>query len=339
MQPIEWFQRSMFCLVLLSGLTASSGEASAADNSSGTAQGTRWGGDYLPNLEVQDQDGKTFRFYDDLIKDKLVVINFIFTTCTDICPLTTARLALVQEKLGDVVGRDIFMYSITVDPEHDGPAELKRHAEAFHVGPGWRFLTGKPEDIAQIRAKLGERSKVLSEHRHEMLLGNAGTGQWERDSAFGDLDRVAFNIRSLDPKWRRQSHMPVSGEGHGSTFEVKNNPGEALFAKVCAACHTVGKGDRVGPDLNGVSVRRERGWLTNFIRAPDRMLAERDPIAVQLAAKYKGVQMPNLGISDQDAGDLVAYINARSYAADAENNPVSAASAAAHHDHHHHHKH
>ena len=95
-----------------------------------SAQNERWGKDYLPNLPVVDQDGKSYRFYDDLIKGKRVIINFFFTTCTDICPLTTARMAVLQEKLGDSVGRDVEMYSITIDPEHDSPPVLKRYAEA-----------------------------------------------------------------------------------------------------------------------------------------------------------------------------------------------------------------
>src|SRR5258706_7136339 len=143
-----------------------------------STQDARWGKEYLPNVPVVDQDGNTFRFYDDLVKGKKVIINFIFTTCTDVCPLTTARLAVLQEKLADSVGLDYFMYSITLDPEHDTPEQLKRHTEAFHVKPGWRFLTGNPRDIAEIRYKLGERSRVLTEHRHELLLGNDAYGEW-----------------------------------------------------------------------------------------------------------------------------------------------------------------
>src|SRR5262245_52473592 len=117
------------------------------------AQGGRWGKDYFPNLPVVTQDGKTLRFYDDLIKGKIVVISFIFTSCKDICPITTARLAQVEEKLGESMGRDVFIYSMTVDPANDSPERLKKYAEAFHTGPGWTFLTGKMEDIRTINGK------------------------------------------------------------------------------------------------------------------------------------------------------------------------------------------
>ena len=320
--------RTIAYLTMLAAAVVSSCAAIAADGFSNSSQGARWGKDYLPNVKVQDQNGKTFRFYDDLIKDKLVVINFIYTSCTDICPLTTARLAQVQEKLGDIIGRDIFMYSITIDPENDTPAALKRHADAFHVGPGWQFLTGKPKDIAAIRNKLGERSRALSEHRHEILLGNAMTGEWSRDSAFGDLERVAFNIRSLDSKWRDVARPSAAGAADATEILLSNNPGEALFTKACAGCHTVGKGDRVGPDLLGVSSRRERAWLARFIATPDKLRAEHDPIALALMAKYTGVRMPNLQLSEADAGDLIIFLEMQSYAVSLGN------SAAAHqHDH------
>jgi protein SCO1/2 len=86
---------------------------------------TRWGPDYFPNVELTTQDGATVHFYDDLLKGKMVVIELIYTHCVDACPLETARLAQVQRLLGDRVGKEIFFYSISIDPEHDTPAELK----------------------------------------------------------------------------------------------------------------------------------------------------------------------------------------------------------------------
>ena len=316
------------CLVLALAFVAVQ-NAMAHDDAQGHS--TRWGKNYLPNVEVFDQDGKSFHFYDDLIAGKMVVINFIYTTCTDICPLTTARLAVVQERLGDIVGRDVHMYSITIDPERDDVKALKRHADAFGVKPGWKFLTGRPEDIYQIRQKLGERSKIKAEHRHELLLGNAATGEWGRDSAFGDPESVVTNIRSMDPKWRNEVHEIAKQDQLAELKEVKDTPGEGLFIKACAACHTVGKGDRVGPDLNGVAARRGRDWLSKFITRPDKMFAQNDPIALALAEKFPGTRMPNLQITENDATDLIAYLEARTYAANAD--PEAAAAHAKQHKH------
>jgi protein SCO1/2 len=88
--------------------------------------------------------------------------------------------------------------------------------------------------------------------------------------------------------------------------------GEYLFATRCAACHTLGGGDYVGPDLQGVTAVRDRAWLSRFIKTPDRMLAEKDPTALALMAKYKQLPMPNLSLGDGDVAALIAYLDAQS---------------------------
>ena len=93
------------------------------------------GASYFPNTPLVNQDGKQVRFFDDLIKDKVVAINFIFTGCSDSCPVETARLRQVQKILGDRVGKDIFLYSISIDPYNDTPATLKRYAESSASAP------------------------------------------------------------------------------------------------------------------------------------------------------------------------------------------------------------
>jgi protein SCO1 len=271
------------------------------------AQASRWGKSYFPDAKVVTQDGKTLQFYDDLIKDKIFVISFLFTSCKDVCPLATSRLAELQDKLGDSMGRDIFFYSISIDPETDTPERLKGYANAFRAGPGWLFLTGKPEDIHAIRHKLGERSRVLSDHRNEVLLGNGGTGEWARNSALGDLDSLALAVRGMDPKWRAAAGTARTNPKI-VRFDLASQPGQALYRRLCAGCHTVGRGDRVGPDLAGSTGRRERAWLVSYISDPEKMRAQQDPVALALAAKFPAVRMPAMGISDADAADLLAYI-------------------------------
>jgi protein SCO1/2 len=276
------------------------------------AQGVRRGANYFPNLPVVTQDGKTLKFYDDVIKGKIVLISFLYTNCPDICPLTTARIAQVEDKLGDMVGRDIFFVSMTVDPERDTPERLKEFATAFDAGPGWLFLTGKPEDIKLIDSRLGDRSRTLSEHRNEIVLGNDATGEWTRNTVFGDIDRLIMDIRAMDPKWRAEVREPKFDAASNTGYAVDHLlPGQAMFKKICAPCHTIGVGDRVGPDLRGVTERRQHQWLTRFIRTPDKVLAENDPIAMTLAAKFPGVRMPNLKLSESDAADLISYIGAQ----------------------------
>ena len=175
--------------------------------------GAKWGADYFPNTVLTTQDGKKVRFYDDLLKGKSVAVNVIYTSCTDECPLETARMAEVQRLLSDKVGKDIFFYSISIDPEHDTPLAVNR---------------------AQY------------------------------------------------------------------TFESR-----------CASCHAIGGGDRIGPDLRGVTGRRDPAWLARYIREPDKMLAEGDPTAVMLFTKHKQVIMPNLGLDEEDVTLLIAFLKAQ----------------------------
>jgi protein SCO1/2 len=297
------------------------------------AQERPWGENYIPNLTVMTQRGKPVKFYDDLVKGKIVVISFIYTSCTDICPLTTARLAQLEDKLGDMVGRDVFFLSMTVDPERDTPERLKEYAERFGAGPGWSFVTGKPADIRAINWKFGDRSDVLSEHRNEVVIGNDSTGEWQKDSVFSDIDRLAMTVRSLDPKWHDQIRPPQQPETGSTGTAMSNQPGQILFKKACAPCHTIGVGDRVGPDLRGVTERRDQPWLEEFIQNPSKMRAKHDPTALALAAAYPAVRMPAIGLAPADATDLIAYLTEENARLEKDKGPEMPAN----HDHMHHH--
>ena len=109
----------------------------------------------FPNVTLTTHEGKKVKFYDDLLKDKIVLINFMYVKCEGTCPGTTANLVKVQKLLGDRLGKDIFMYSITLKPEEDTPEKLAAYAKAYKVGPGWQFLTGDPKDVELLRQKLG----------------------------------------------------------------------------------------------------------------------------------------------------------------------------------------
>ena len=274
------------------------------------AQQTRWRADYFPNVVLQDQDGRRLRFYDDIIHGKVVSINFVYTTCTDVCPLDTAQLRRVQQILGDRVGRDIHMYSISVDPERDTPASLRRFMRTYDVGPGWTFLTGSRADVDLLQRRLGLRpvdpNASLNQHDTSIIVGNEVTGHWIRRSAFespqllaGLLGQTLFN------------HMPMGAarQSYSVAGEVTDTSrGAYLYRTRCRSCHTLGEGDRLGPDLAGVSGTRSHAWLSRWIREPDLMIAERDPIALALMARYRNLPMPNLGLNAIDAEAIVEYL-------------------------------
>jgi protein SCO1/2 len=110
---------------------------------------------HLPNVPLVTHEGKHVRLYDDLIKDKIVTLNFFFSKCKEICPIVIANLVKVQKLLGDQVGRELFMYTFTLKPEEDTVDVLRHHMKMHGVKPGWTFLTGKPQDIEKLRKGIG----------------------------------------------------------------------------------------------------------------------------------------------------------------------------------------
>jgi protein SCO1/2 len=298
------------CFPVLLGAMLALG--TGADPARSAPKGSRFSPDYFTNAPVTTHEGETVPFYDALIRGKMVVFTFIYLNCNDICPLTTSRIAEMKDRLGDAVGRDIFIYSMTMDPDRDTPDLLREHAEAFGAGKGWLFLTGKPEDIKQLRWKLGERSRALSQHRNDMILGNDVTGEWSRTSVYSDLDVAVASIRELDPAWRAQKR-PLADVSHDvEKYRLDRTPGQALYMKACATCHSIGGGDLVGPDLKDIGARRDRAWLHRFIMAPQTLRAAGDPLALAISEQYRGVVMPNLGLKEKDVEDVLHYIEARS---------------------------
>ncbi|HET6631054.1 MAG TPA: SCO family protein [Woeseiaceae bacterium] len=289
--------------------------------------GVRWGADYFPNVPLVTQDGETVHFFDDLIKGKVVTINLLYTNCPNMCSLVTARLARVQKLLGERVGKDIFMYSITIDPEHDTPEKLRAHMEKFNVGPGWTFLTGKPEDIMLLRMKLGFLSDgvqvELNDHSGAVLIGNQRTGQWMKRMATSSPHILAAQIGSWLSNWRTPNPQ-LAGYAGAPKLQAPSM-GETLFRTRCAACHAIGNltrtvagdgtvdaGELLGPDLLGVSERRSREWLVRWLKNPKQMLQDEDPVALALYAAYGEVTMPNFRLSDIEVEALLEFMREES---------------------------
>jgi cytochrome oxidase Cu insertion factor (SCO1/SenC/PrrC family) len=134
----------------------------------------------IPDVTVYDQDGRKLRFYSDLVKGRTVAIDFIFTTCTTICPPLTANLSRVQRQLGNRAAPDIQLISITVDPATDVPERLKSFAEQFGAKPGWIFVTGNKVDINRLLKALGAYVSDLADHSPMILIGNEPAGYWTR---------------------------------------------------------------------------------------------------------------------------------------------------------------
>jgi protein SCO1/2 len=138
---------------------------------------------YFSDVELINQDGQKMRFYSDVLKDKVVIINTFFTTCTSVCPPMNRNLEKIQEALGDRLGKDAFLVSISVDPDTDTPPRLKEYSRRFHARPGWNFLTGKKENVDWALYKLGQYVGTKDDHTTIIIIGNEPKGLWKK--AFG----------------------------------------------------------------------------------------------------------------------------------------------------------
>jgi len=275
----------------------------------------------FPNIELTTQDGRKVHFYDDLIKGKIVAVDFIYTTCGYACPLETARMVQVQQKLGDRVGKDIFFYSISIDPEHDTPRVLKDYMKKFHVGPGWTFLTGSKQQIDLLQKRLGVYTdpRINADgHLPHLLIGNDETNQWMRANA---LDNPSFQARMIGEFLDNFKHSNLAEKpkdaGDGSPL-ANFDRGRYLFGRDCIACHTIGHGDKIGPDLAGVTRVRDHQWLMRMIQYPEQLLDGKDPIATSLLKKYNGVRMPHVWLNDTEVQFVIDFTERQTVAHEKE---------------------
>lgn len=163
--------------------TVSNTTNSAANSPAGPATGDAVAASSLkiPDATVYNQNGRRLNFYTDLVKGKTVAINFIFTTCTTICPPLTATFRRVQQNLAlEQKGSDVQLISISVDPTVDTPERLFDFAAKFKAGPGWTFVTGDKQEIDSLLRALGAAVADKNDHTPMILVGNDATSYWTR---------------------------------------------------------------------------------------------------------------------------------------------------------------
>ena len=283
-----------------------------------------WGKDYFPNIELTTSKGEKVRFYDDLIKDKVVAVNFIYTSCGEMCPVETARLKTVSQILGDRMGKDVFFYSITIDPDRDSVAVLDAYSKKFKTGEGWTFLMGDEEDIRLLRKKMGlyistidEDERELSDHNVNLVIGNQALGRWVKRSPLENPYVIANQMGNWLHNWKQPRKNRNKYEDAPKLRQITE--GEMKFRNMCTSCHVISGGiakipnaPQIGPDLFGVGKVRDPQWLTRWLKEPDVMLAEKDPIAVALIEKYQ-VVMPNFSLSEVDVKNILQFIENETY--------------------------
>lgn len=190
---LNWVGRTALAPVLAASSSASAGAP--------VKNGPR--SNYFPNVVLNTHDGRKLRFYEDIVQGKIVVFNMMYSVCTGICPGNTANLLQVQHALGSRLGKDIFMYSMTLQPEFDTPQALQDYVKRYSIQPGWTFLTGRPKDMDAIRRKLGffnddpRIDAELANHTGMVRIGNEPLDRWFMMPALGAPKQIAREILQM----------------------------------------------------------------------------------------------------------------------------------------------
>lgn len=162
----------------------------------------------FPDVSLLTHEGKRVRFYSDLLQGRIVAVNMMYAQCSNICPPITQNLKRVHQALGERAGRDVFMYSISLLPEFDRPADLQAYVAAHRIGPGWTFLTGTRENIEQVRLSLGffdvdpQVDADRSQHTGMLRIGNDALDRWCMTPALLEPAQICESIRAVDPEKR-----------------------------------------------------------------------------------------------------------------------------------------
>ncbi|CAK15631.1 SCO family protein [Pseudomonas entomophila] len=164
------------------------------------------------DVSLLDQDGMPVRLEKDLVGDRLVVMGFIYTSCTTVCPVVSSIMGKVQQQLGGRVGEEIRLVSISVDPQRDDAKRLASYARAFQHGPGWSWLTGSPYAISETLKGLGSFSANLSEHPPLILVGDGRTGHWTRYYGFTDPNVLITELNRLSARRVHAKTTAIAGQ-------------------------------------------------------------------------------------------------------------------------------
>lgn len=157
----------------------------------------------LPDVRLLDQDGREVRFKSDVVGDRLAVIDVFFTTCGLVCPILTAIFADLQDRLGDRLGREVALISVTVDPKTDIPPRLKEFAARYDARPGWTFLTGERHAVEGVLKGIGAYSADFTAHPTMVLVGDGRNGGWTRFYGFPSPEQLLARIDELGASRRR----------------------------------------------------------------------------------------------------------------------------------------
>ena len=148
----------------------------------------------LPDAVLITQDGVEVSLQRDVVGDRIVVMDFVYTTCTTVCPVLSAIFSQVQNQLGDRLGAEVVMVSMSVDPNRDTPARLKKYAERLGAGDNWLWLTGRQQTVTEVLEELGAYTPNFADHPSMVLVGDGRSGQWARFIGFPAADQIIKKV-------------------------------------------------------------------------------------------------------------------------------------------------
>ncbi|HEX7891533.1 MAG TPA: SCO family protein [Ramlibacter sp.] len=170
----------------------------------------------VPDVPLVTHEGKAVRFHTDLVRGRIVFINMMYAQCTNRCPPMTQNLKQLHALLGERMGRDIFMHSISLQPEFDRPQDLRAYMKQQGADlPGWTFLTGAKADVEKLRWALGfyDRDPVLdgdiTQHTGLLRIGNDALDRWSMSPALMKPERLLERLMGIDPVSRALGRKPV----------------------------------------------------------------------------------------------------------------------------------
>jgi cytochrome oxidase Cu insertion factor (SCO1/SenC/PrrC family)/ABC-type branched-subunit amino acid transport system substrate-binding protein len=311
-------------------LVASSASAADVPPNDLSARLSKAGLNYFTDIELVDQNGAKVRFYSDLLAGKVVVINSFFATCNGSCPVMSATFKKIRAALGDRIGRDVHLISITVDPETDTPEQLRKFAKAASAGPGWHFVTGEKKNVSEALRKLGLLTDTKETHTAVVLIGNEPKGVWKKAFGLAAADEVVRLVKevateevaaqsSLSESEKRGRHLYRHGEsqsgrpvtaiiGQGETTEI------AASVLACGSCHgPEGRGVPEG-SIEPADIRSSA--LATYLVSRTRRRPRYDDALLARAVKEGrdsgdmplSPVMPRYRMDDRDLADLLSYL-------------------------------
>lgn len=183
-------------LALVAGALAHDDHSQHAEQSTTSSQGEDSVVSFI-NTPLTDQHGQSVQLEEDLVNDRIVVMSFIYTSCTTVCPLVSSIMGKVQQELGERVGAEVQLISITVDPQTDTPERLLDYSRHFQNGPGWSWLTGTPQEITDTLKALGTWNVDYINHPPLIMVGSGDSRDWSRYYGFTDPQVLLAKVDEL----------------------------------------------------------------------------------------------------------------------------------------------